>query len=81
MTHKGTSRRRRNDTHEEAEGRHVSDASRHSLLCSAGFCGALPVERISMDSSLSSGGEFANSLKAKQETESFQFGVSLCFIF
>lgn len=31
------------------------------------FYGALPVVRISMDSSLSSGGEFANSLKAKQE--------------
>lgn len=32
---------------------------------------AVPVVRVSTDSSFSSGGELANSLKAKQETKSF----------
>ena len=41
----------------------------HLFALSQGLHGALPVVRISKDSSLSSGGEFANSLKAKRETE------------
>lgn len=41
--------------------------------------GASPELCISMDSSLSSGGEFANSLKAMQETDIFNGG--LIFIF
>lgn len=39
--------------------------------------GASPVLCISMDSSLSSGGEFANSLKAMQEKDIFNGGLIL----